>query len=188
MINSKHPGNVFEKLIPSIPKGNALEIGPGSGRYSRVLAENDFKVEAVDIDKKALNKIEKYAKKKHLPITLYHQDIREFNFRLNHYNFICAIASLDFISKRDKEQVGRKIVKSLRENGQIFIIVFSKKDSMYPNKKMNFSSKEELKKIFKGIKTKIEERTFYEDHGVVGKHKHTVYIITGIKKEESAIR
>ena len=142
------PDNGLLMVIELAPKGVALDLGAGEGRNSIFLAEQGFKVEAVDLSRENLAKCKKYAKRYKLPIKTRIADIKKLNFLKNKYALIISITALDFLKLSEAKQIISKVKNSLKEGGIFYLAVFSTKDPSYKISKQG------------GFKI-IEKNTFY---------------------------
>jgi len=142
------PNPTLEKYLAKFPKGKALDVGAGGGRNSIFLAENGFKVEAIDKIEEGLEKIKDLAKEHKLKVKTKKCDINQFKFEKNKYSLIVATYSLDFLKKNELYLILNKIKESITTNGFVYLSVFSIEDPTY--------------KLIteKGIK-QIEKNTFF---------------------------
>ncbi|MDP2924569.1 MAG: methyltransferase domain-containing protein [Candidatus Omnitrophota bacterium] len=150
------PDLLLVKFLKFIPKGAVLDIGAGEGRNSIFLAENNFRVEAIDKIAEGLIKCKNFAKQKNLSIKTKLCDIRKFDFKKNKHSLIIAVASLDFLKKSEIKKIIFKIKKSLQKEGIIYIVVFTTQDPVY--KKLSETKKP------------IEINTFYSER--LGCYRH----------------
>ena len=155
------PNPVLAKFLPHIPKGKALDIGAGEGRNSIFLAENGFKVTAIDLVPEGLKKLVSFAKRYHLKISTKVIDVRRFKFFPDKYSLILSVATLDFLKKSEIDIIIKKIKKSLVFGGAIYLLVFSTKDPLYYK----------IKRW--GLKP-TEKNTFFLSKGKIYRHFFTV--------------
>jgi 2-polyprenyl-3-methyl-5-hydroxy-6-metoxy-1,4-benzoquinol methylase len=195
------PDSLLVKYLSLIPKGKVLDIGAGEGRNSVFLAQNGFKVEAIDINKERLEKCREIAEKYHLPIETKAIDIRNFEFKPNKYSLILDILTLSFLKFSEISKIIPKIKKSLKRNGIFYMVAFSTKDPAFKRLKFkkleidekntfylpklkifrHFFEKRELLKLLKNFEIlKIEERKL-RDTSHSGIHFHRI-IIAIVKK------
>lgn len=142
------PADGLKEVLKYTPKGVALDIGAGEGRNSIFLAENGFKVEAIDKIPEGLEKCRKFAKKYNLPIKIKVIDVKRFKFKKNKYSLILSIAALDFLKFPEIKKIILKIKHSLKKRGVFYLAVFSIKDPLF-------------KKCKKRKLKMIEKNTFY---------------------------
>ena len=180
-------------------KGTALDIGAGEGRNSIFLANNGFKVEAIDEVKEGLEKCKNFVEKYNLPIKTKVIDVKKFNFRKDKYSLVLSTATLDFLKFSEFKKIIKKIQRSLKKDGIFYLVVLSVKDPVFKwcKEKLktvekntfylpkfttfrHFFSKKELLDIFKNFRIiKIKEEKMKDTHG--GIHYH--YLIRIIVKK-----
>lgn len=197
------PNSALEKYLAKFPKGKALDIGAGGGRNSIFLAENGFKVEAIDKVKEGLEKIKNLAKEHKLKIKTKKCDINNFKFEKNNYSLVVATYSLDFLKKNEIYLILNKIKKSVITNGFVYLFVFSVKDPMYkfitekgieqiekntfylPKYKTyrHFFTKNELQEKFKNFKIILLKQKQILDKGHDKPHYHNVIELLAQKKK-----
>lgn len=166
-----------EELVKLLPeKGRVLDLGCGMGANSGFLANQGFDVIAVDKDKENIEHI----KNNYPKINAINKDILEFNFSKDKYDLILALNVLSFFDAENAKLIIKNIIGSLKENGLVYLQVFSKKD---PNKKYpHLFDKKELKQFFSKNKIlELKEFSKKEDHPPTGKHEH--WIIRGLIKK-----
>jgi len=190
------PSKLLEKYIKKFKVGNALDIGCGGGRNSIFLASYGFNVDAVDKDKDAIKKLKLYLNKnKTKNIQPYKINILNFNFKPNYYTLIIAIHSLDFLKLSEIKFLIKKIKKSLKKDGIVYLSVFSTKEPIYQKllalkkKKIekntfyiprlksyrHFFTIQEIKKFFQGYKIIfLRQKQKIDYHKDIGKHYHNV--------------
>lgn len=98
-------------------KGNALDLGCGSGRDTRLLLEEGFNVVAVDKAEKALEYL-KELPQENLEIKL--SSFEDFHFEEEKYDLINAQFSLPFADRDAFNTIFQKVKDSLKPNG-IFV-------------------------------------------------------------------
>jgi len=107
------PSTILTEFYRLAAAGNALDIATGNGRNAFFLAQNKFKVDAVDISKVGINNsaIEESS------INFIHQDLDHFNIPQNHYDIVININFLD-------RNLFPKIKQSLKKDG---LLIFQTK-------------------------------------------------------------
>ena len=148
----------LRKYIKLLNGKEVLDLGVGKGYNSVLLSNFGFNVTGVDISKEYLKYIEENFDCSNL--TLINKDVREFEIEKNKYDLILFSNVLHFIPKEDFLKIIKKIKENLKEDGLIYISVFSKED---PSSKLNkdfkentcisYFSKEEILDIFSDFTT-----------------------------------
>jgi tellurite methyltransferase len=171
------PNKKVEELAKLLPQNaNVLDIGCGAGGNSIFLAEKGFNVTCVDNDKEAITEIrEKYPK-----INAINQDVLDFSFRENEYDLILAINVLNFFKKEDVEKTIKNMIKSLKENGLIYIQAFSINEQC---KGFNclFNKKDFEDYFSKNEILECEELKIKDNHPPLGEHEHSIIRILAKK-------
>ncbi|MCX6736474.1 MAG: methyltransferase domain-containing protein [Candidatus Parcubacteria bacterium] len=139
--------HLVSKFYKKIPLGASLDIGTGKGKNAIFLAENEFKVDAIDINEENIKNIKQIAENNKLSIKALVLNMIIFKYPILKYSLILAIQCLNFIKKSEFEILIEKIKKSLIKDGILIISVFNTDDPSY-------------KKLIKKHKPK-EENTFY---------------------------
>lgn len=96
---------ILKKNLPLAKKGRALDIACGMGRNTHYLAEQGFKVDAVDLSDYALSKVED-----HENINKIEADLDSYKFEIEAYELILKINYLD-------RKMFPKIIKALKKGG-----------------------------------------------------------------------
>lgn len=147
--NKVKPSKWLKEVLKYAPKmGYALDIGAGNGVGSIFLAQNGFKVDAIDKNAESLKNCNSYAKKNNLAVKIENLDIRRFKFPKEKYSLIISVTALDFLKLTEIKKILKKIKKALKEDGIFYLAVFSTKDPSFKISKQA------------GFKM-IEKNTFY---------------------------
>lgn len=160
----------IKELVSLLPQnGKILDLGCGKGGNSIFLFEKGFNVAVVDSDKEVINEI----KKAHPGINAVSKDILDFDFPEQEYDLVLAINLLHFFKLEDIRLLINKILKSLKDNGLIYLQVFS-----IENPSKNFPhlfTKQELQDLFSKNKIlELEEFLIKDNHPPTGKHEHNI--------------
>ena len=137
------PSPLVARFVKKIQKGPVLDIGFGSGKDFLFLASQGFKVTALDIDKKAVENLEKLEKESGLEIEIKNQDTRQFSFPENYYAGVIVMNSLFFISRNDFLSIIEKIKHALQPDNIAIISSFTKDDSMFTQIQQTRKEKQE---------------------------------------------
>lgn len=148
----------LRKYIKLLNGKEVLDLGVGKGYNSVLLSNFGFNVTGVDISNESLKYIEENFDCSNL--TLINKDVRIFEIEKNKYDLILSSNVLHFMPKEDFLKIIKKIKENLKEDGLIYISVFSKED---PSSKLNknfkentcisYFSKEEILDIFSDFTT-----------------------------------
>ena len=180
-----------------------LDLGCGGGGNTKFLVEEGFSAYAVDGSKTAVDltkkKLTKDQQKK-----IYKADFNNLPFKKDFFNFIIDRASLTHNTEKNlKKKIVPEVSRVLKKNGIIISLFWStnhsdkiygskingeknsyhnfKKGNFFYSPKVFFSSKKNLKEIFKNYKfldmTKVNEKPIFD------KKKIIEYFIIVVKKK-----
>jgi len=76
------PTPFLEQVLPSIPRGRALDVASGAGRDAVYLALEGFEVEAIDVDADALARAADLARRHRVKVALRRVDLERSDARL----------------------------------------------------------------------------------------------------------
>jgi SAM-dependent methyltransferase len=126
---SQTPSELLESWIEQIPLGHALDLGAGDGRATLWLAECGFKVDVVERDPEACERLGEACKG--LSVDIQPVDILEFVFPQGKYSLILASAILHFIKPTDLWTIADPIAASLTSGGFLIAEVLTTDDPGY---------------------------------------------------------
>ena len=178
----------LRKYIKLLNGKEVLDLGVGKGYNSVLLSNFGFNVTGVDISNESLKYIEENFDCANL--TLINKDVREFEIEKNKYDLILSSNVLHFMPKEDFLKIIKKIKENLKEDGLIYISVFSKED---PSSKLNkdfkentcisYFSKEEILDIFSDFTTILISDEYSLDLGHGKPHYHGMIKYVGKKQK-----
>ncbi|PIN85420.1 MAG: hypothetical protein COV47_02355 [Candidatus Diapherotrites archaeon CG11_big_fil_rev_8_21_14_0_20_37_9] len=155
--------------------GMCLDIGCGSGNYSIYLAKNGFDVTGIDYSKKAISIAKKKAKEAKVKINFFNGNIQEFSKKTKkQFSFILDYCILHHVPNEELGKHAKCSAELLEQGGKILLACFSEKDNLKRKadgvfgNKMNFRTREEIKKIYS--KNGFTEKEYSEC--LLGKIKH----------------
>lgn len=151
-------------------KGRALDLGCGAGVDAKYLAENEFRVEAVDWHPACINQTRKLCR--NLSVDVTQKNIVDYKIKLNTYRLIISWNTLPFLRKKEAKEVLLNIQKGLRRGGFFVFGLSGTEDDWAKNRPaMSFFAIEELKRLLSKMEfikiLEIRERK----KGAVGKIK-----------------
>jgi len=153
--------NVFVNKVK--PEGKILDLGCGPGHHSKLLLENGFDVDGIDLSPEMIS----IAKEEELEGNFQVMDILDLKFEKNTFNGIWASASLIHISKTNLKPVLKQLKKILVKEGVLYISLKKGegsellKDKRYSGveKYYVYYQLEDFVKILKDIGFKVTETT-----------------------------
>lgn len=114
----------LKRYLKLLNGNNVLDLGIGEGQNSIILAESGYNVTGVDVSGKALD----VCKSNFPDINIVKDDIRNFNIEPNYFDLIMSRYVLHFLHKNDATSIINSIKKNLKQNGLVYIVVFSTND------------------------------------------------------------
>lgn len=197
-----HLDSELKRYLNLLNKGNVLDLGIGEGNNSIILADLGFNVTGVDNSKNALD-ICNNGKNDNL--SLIQDDIRNFKIQNNYYDLIMSRAVLHFLHKDDVKNIIHDIKSNLKNNGLVYITVFSINDDSMNKKLANnafekldnnifhnklndtyisYFTKDEILKLFDGFETILISDEYSLDlvHGEPHYHGIIKYVGKKISK------
>ena len=117
----------LKRYLNLVPGKEVLDLGIGQGRNSIPLAELGFNVTAVDYSTKCLEICKNTCNK----LNLVKSDIRTFDIEKDKYDMILSGYVLHFLHKNDSYQIIENIKNNIKNNGIVYISVFSLEDPRF---------------------------------------------------------
>ncbi len=117
----------LKRYLNLVPGKEVLDLGIGQGRNSIPLAELGFNVTGVDYSTKCLEICKNACNK----LKLVQSDIRTFDIEKDKYDMILSGYVLHFLHKNDSYQIIKNIKNNLKNNGIVYISVFSLEDPKF---------------------------------------------------------
>jgi len=153
---------IFDKDLSDIPYldrflsyvrkgGKILDLGCGTGRLTRHLADRGFEVVGVDFSEEML----KIARRNHRGIKFVYGDMRKIKFSKGSFDAVSVAYSLFHLEKKEVPAVLGKIGKVLKPGGILFLVFQEGEGELYidepllPGKKLflNLYSEGEIRRL-----------------------------------------
>lgn len=183
-VYGKEPNEFFRENIEKLNPGKLLLPGEGEGRNSVFAARLGWAVDATDHSSVGKAKAEKLANEFGVKIDYTVCDIKDFQFKVNHYDAAAIIfVHLPLDLRIDTHG---KIVKSLKNNGVLIFEVFSKeqygKTTGGPQDMDMLYSLHDIERDFKSLSTILaESKTLSLNEGEKHSGVSSVIRYVGIK-------
>lgn len=147
------PSKEVEDIVPLLPeKARILDVGCGDGRHSLYLAGLGFQVDAFDISKNAIEKIDYLKESSHLNINTYLCDVLDFEFEYK-YDLIILHGVLQFIEREKQLQILERLKNWTNVDGYHIVALFTDEEPI----------PEDLKEVMVGVFKNEEIKDYYED-------------------------
>ena len=143
------PDSKLMQYFDLIKRGNLLDLGIGEGRNALPFTFEEFNIDGVDISETAIKRCKENLTKKDSIINLISTDLREYDIKKDNYTLIIVANVLNFFRKSEIEIIVEKIREGLKEDGMVYLSVFSTLEPRYD--------------LIKTNKKQVEENTFYID-------------------------
>ena len=117
----------LKRYLNLVPGKEVLDLGIGQGRNSIPLTELGFNITGVDYSTKCLEICKNTCNK----LNLVKSDIRTFDIEKDKYDMILSGYVLHFLHKNDSYQIIKNIKNNLKNNGIVYISVFSLEDPRF---------------------------------------------------------
>lgn len=117
----------LKRYLNLVPGKEVLDLGIGQGRNSIPLTELGFNITGVDYSTKCLEICKNTCNK----LNLVKSDIRTFDIEKDKHDMILSGYVLHFLHKNDSYQIIKNIKNNLKNNGIVYISVFSLEDPRF---------------------------------------------------------
>lgn len=117
----------LRRYLNLVPGKEVLDLGIGQGRNSIPLTELGFNITGVDYSTKCLEICKNTCNK----LNLVKSDIRTFDIEKDKYDMILSGYVLHFLHKNDSYQIIENIKNNIKNNGIVYISVFSLEDPKF---------------------------------------------------------
>jgi len=146
---SSNPDSKLMQYFELIKKGNMLDLGIGEGRNAIPFAFSGFNIDGIDISETAIRRCKENLGDRDAVINLICSNLKEYEVKKDNYTAIIAANVLNFFRKSEIDVIIKRIKEGLKEDGIVYLSVFSTLEPQYNSIKEN--------------KKQVEENTFYID-------------------------
>lgn len=175
-IPGKKPNAFLRRHIHLLPKGKALDLACGDGTNAVFLAQQGFRVEAVDISKGGLKIAQRLARAKRVRVRFRRLDLNSLPLPPDHYDLI---TDFYFLNRR----LVPRIKKALKPGGRVLFETYTTEQSLLgtggPHQASYLLKPNELLRLFSGLHV-----VFYREgvFRVEGRRKAIASLIAQKKK------
>jgi SAM-dependent methyltransferase len=155
--------NAFlRKHIALLPKGKALDLASGEGRNAIFLAQNGFKVDAVDISEIGLTKTQELARKREVSVRTILADLDTYPIKRGEYDLITNFYFLN-------RSIIPKIKRGLRKGGVVifetYLLEHRRLHAGGPKNPKYFLKPNEPLHLFEGFRILFYREGIFEEGG-----------------------
>ncbi len=146
------PIQIVQKALMYQNSGRALDLGAGYGRHAIFLAQNGFTVDAVEYSRVGSERMRKAAFEKKLPVTIFEQDIREFQ-PTQQYELVVNAFVLHELSRADGLMVINSMKQLTTAGGVNVITAFTQTGDFFqenPKTEKLYFAQDELRALYAG--------------------------------------
>ncbi len=148
-IPGKKPNAFLRRQIRLLPKGKALDLACGDGTNAVFLAQQGFRVEAVDISKVGLKIAQQLARAKRVKVRFRRMDLNSLPLPPDHYDLI---TDFYFLNRR----LVPRIKKALKPGGRVVFETYTTEESLRgtgePQQVSYLLKPNELLRLFAGMR------------------------------------
>ncbi|MFW5866482.1 MAG: class I SAM-dependent methyltransferase [Armatimonadota bacterium] len=181
------PDSALKSIVRThLSSGRALDIGAGEGRHSIFLARSGFVVEAVDLSEEAVARLREFARRGRLPIDARVGDCSDPECITGQFDLIVADTVLGHFEMDEAQAIGRRIVEALAPRGWLFVTALSSNDpreSEFASLSWTYFTREELVRLFPGLRVETCEELRTVDHSHGEPHRHRVLRLIAQKED-----
>ena len=185
------PSKEVEDIVPFLSKdAKILDVGCGDGRHSLYLAGLGYQVDAFDISKNAIDKLDYLKECNNLNINTYVCDALEFEFKYK-YDLVIIHGVLQFIEREKQPKILELLKKWTNINGYHIVALFTDEEPVPEDLKevmIGVFKNEEIKGYYKEWEMKMfESKKFNDEHENGIKHCHAMNKIVAKKVAECSV-
>lgn len=172
----KPPSPTLDRLVPHLlANGDAIDLGCGGGRSTRLLLDHGMRVTAVDAVEEAIQMVSKRLPDD-APVELVHSSFQDL--KMGSYDVVIAIYSLFFLPPKEYEIFWPRVVAAVRPRG-LFAGEFLGPNDDWRDRDYTLHSKEDVEKLFEGFDIIDFQEEEEDGETAVGdtKHWHVFHVI-----------
>lgn len=156
------PNSFLRNHIALLPKGKALDLAAGEGRNAVFLAEQGFKVDAVDISETGLRKTEQLAQKKGVKVHTILADLDTYRIKKGEYDLI---TDFYFLNRNIISKIKRGLKKGGRVIFETYLLEHRGLHAGGPKNPKYFLKPNEPLRLFKGFRILFYREGVFEEGG-----------------------
>lgn len=172
----KPPSPILDRLVPHLPSnGDAIDLGCGGGRSTRLLLQHGLRVTAVDAVEEAIQMVRDRLPEG-APVELVNSSFQDL--KMGSYDVVIAIYSLFFLPPGEHESFWQRVVASVRPGG-LFAGEFLGPNDDWRDRDYTLHAKEAVEKLFDNFDIIDFQEEEEDGETAVGdsKHWHVFHVI-----------
>lgn len=183
---------LVSKSLKKIPKQEMLELGCGTGHWTKFFSDNGFKVTATDVSPAML----KVAQSKNINAHFLLVNAQKLPFQESSFSVLTAITMLEFVTT--PEQVVQEMHRVLQKDGWLMLAVLHKDSIIDKNKKESsvfknarFFHKKDIEKKFHQFQIVECWQDVYLDENYVlssNKQANPAFMVVLLQKNSKKIK
>jgi SAM-dependent methyltransferase len=120
LVWSMGPNQLFAEHVDGLKSGRALDVASGEGRNAIWLAEQGWKVDAIDFSDVGIEKAREIADRRMVSVNWIVADVCDYNFPVDHYD-LAAVLYLH-TPRQEREQWFPGLIRSVAPGGRFVYI------------------------------------------------------------------
>lgn len=164
---------ILQNYVKSFKTGTVLDAGCADGSNAIFLAQNGFKVTAIDNDKDQIQKLVKNAKTKNTNLNVLEEDLNNYQLNKKYDNIVCTYV-LHFLPKQNAKQLITTFKENTNQKGVNFIQAFTNKGEKKINAENMYLVKNDL-------------LSYYKDWNIIFYKKYIGLSFSGLKQQRAVI-
>ncbi len=125
------PDLVLADMLPSFPRGKALDLGMGEGRNALFLARQGYAVKGIDVSTSAVQHALDRAKALNIPFEAEVLNMLEVVIEPNSLALVVSTMALQFMKGSESRKVLEKVQRGLQPGGMVYLTAFSTEEPAY---------------------------------------------------------
>lgn len=144
------PDPELVRLCAPLPRGKALDVGAGEGRHALWLAAQGYNVEAIDISREGVRRLEKETGRLGLKVRCVVAGAADHEFGQKQYDLVISTGcALNFFKKARAKEIIARLKAAVTPAGHIYVTLSTVEDPSYQR--------------HRGRARQVEDDSFFDD-------------------------
>lgn len=139
---------VIKKILEYRTSGTVLDVGAGMGHHALFLAENGFRVTAIDNNEEAINKLRAAAKEKGVSLDVQLGDVQSIGTLNKKWDIVICTFVLHFLQNNEIDRAIEDLKSITADKGLNVIAVHTTENVTERDRKPHLFEPEELKERY----------------------------------------